>query len=123
MENTDKKIIKTSEFEVSPFSTLPPGLDEGKYTGSKAEVENSAELEDFDILDENSSNVQESIYVEDAGEEGVANPVFALATPANITIKSQTVRTAADGKAVVDVVISVPNVKGAADYDVRITKV
>lgn len=41
----------------------------------------------------------------------------------DFTVVSQTVRIAPDGTSVVDVLISVDDVPGAIDYDVRVTKI
>ena len=45
-----------------------------------------------------------------------------LETPENITVITQEVRTAPDGRQVVDIVLEVSDVPGAMKYDVRITK-
>lgn len=45
-----------------------------------------------------------------------------LSVPGTVSVVSQTVRFAADGKSVIDVVLDVEDVKGAVTYDVRVTK-
>lgn len=45
-----------------------------------------------------------------------------LGVPTNITIVSQDVRVLPNGSALVDVVINIPDVRGATNYEVRITK-
>lgn len=46
-----------------------------------------------------------------------------LATPDNITVVEQTVRTASNGQTVIDVVVEVPDVPGALNYEFRVTKI
>ncbi len=100
---SDKRIVRTAPVEVSVLSTLPPGLDEGKYR----------------IAVEDDSNEEEVILLEvppGAWDEGTTN---LLDPPTEISIKSQTFRFAPDGSMVVDVVVSVGEVKGATNYELR----
>lgn len=105
-ENTtsDRKIVRTAPVEVSPISSLPPGLDEGNYRIFGVDDENSGSVELLDsgeIIDERTAGT-------------------GLATPTNISIKSQTFRTAPDGTTVVDVVVSVGEVADATNYELRV---
>ncbi len=64
----------------------------------------------FETLDDIDSSLDEESVNDD------------IEAPDEITIISQTTRTAPDGRQVVDVVIDVSDVEGAMNYDVRITK-
>lgn len=79
--------------------------DEAPVTEEEADLDIQIEF-----LDE-----EESELDEEEMPDGVAAPDY-------IEIISQTVRTAPDGRQVVDVVIDVEEVDGAIKYDVRITK-
>lgn len=95
-----KSVVKTAPVEVSPISTLPPGLDEGKYVvndGTESEV----------------------LYTELDMPPVVETGGTTLDVPQNVFIKSQTLRFNPDGSITVDVVVGFDEVKGALDYDVR----
>lgn len=49
-------------------------------------------------------------------------PIVHLDTPLITDIKSQTINFQGDGSATVDVVLTVTNISGAKEYDIRITK-
>jgi len=100
---SSKSVVKTAPVEVTPLSTLPPGLDEGQYVlidGTESEVL-VTELDMPPIVEAGGTT---------------------LDTPENVFIKSQTLRFFPDGTFVVDVVVSFDEVKGAEDYDVRISQ-
>lgn len=62
---------------------------------------------------------------EEAQEVSVGTPTDATNTidvPFGLQIVSQTVRVAPDGRSVVDVTLSVEEVMGASDYELRVTK-
>lgn len=98
---SDKNVVRTAPVEVSPVSTLPPGLDEGQYR-----ISLGVEETELEFLDSPSAEY----------EAGTGN---LLDTPTDISIKSQTLRFAPDGSIVVDVVVSVGEVKGATNYELR----
>jgi len=113
---SDKKIVKTSPIEVSPVSTLPPGLDEGKYrgadlleTGEGGEVEVSGSGED-----ENDLPPEVKIPIE---------PGSNLDYPKNIFLKEQRFWFGDAGIPFVDATIGADNVKGATGYEVRFAPV
>lgn len=61
-------------------------------------------------------------YVPQANEvEITVPPLTGLLPPDNISIISQTLRRGRGGKDVVDLVIEVEDVKGATEYEVRVT--
>lgn len=100
---SDKRIVRTSPVEVSVLSTLPPGLDEGNYR----------------IADGDEENAEELILLDSPPAEYAPGTGNLLDTPTEISIKSQTFRFAPDGSLVVDVVVSIGEVKGATNYELR----
>lgn len=67
-------------------------------------------VDDFDIV------------VEDLAGADIGSDPDTLAVPDSVTIVSQTVRISASGQSVVDVVIDVPDIPGADNYEIRTTK-
>lgn len=100
---SNKRVVKTAPVEVSPLSTLPPGLDEGQYRVSVGDDE----------------TVDGGILLDAPPAEYAPGTGNLLDTPTDISIKSQTLRFAPDGSLVVDVVVSIGEVKGATNYELR----
>lgn len=100
--------------DLNPNFPIPEGL-KGFVEGERdSDIDVPVQDADIDIqfetLDEEDSVMPEPISEND------------VEAPDDIQIISQTVRTAPDGRQVVDVVIDVAEVRGAVKYDVRITK-
>lgn len=102
---SDKRIVKTAPVEVSVLSTLPPGLDEGRYR-----IAGEEDLNESGIRLDSPPATYDDPPVYDGNR---------LPTPTEISIKSQTFRFAPDGSVVVDVVVTVGEVKGATRYELR----
>lgn len=100
---SDKNVVKTAPVEVSPLSTLPPGLDEGRYRVANSDGTGEGGGPDFINLDLNPNT----------------GTTHLLDTPESVFIKSQTLRYGPDGKLVTDVVVTVADVKGATNYEIR----
>lgn len=96
---------------------IPEGLKNVEIKPEVEEDDSEHYLEDsvdFDLQDDSASE-EESERDDKWGQEE-------LQPPDSMTVVSQTLRTAKDGSQVVDVVIEVPDVPGAVNYEVRISK-
>lgn len=100
---SDKRVVKTSPVEISPISALPPGLDEGRYRTAM----------------DDDATIDAPIFLDSPAAEYAPGTGNLLDTPTDISIKSQTLRFAPDGTLVVDVVVSIGEVKGATNYELR----
>jgi hypothetical protein len=101
--------------ELDPNLDLPPDLKNVTFTKpTNDEVisgEVGAEIDvQIETLDDDSSIINED------------EPADNLDIPGSFSIVSQTIKTGADGRQVVDVVIDVEEVPGATNYNVRVTK-
>lgn len=115
-----KNVVGTPEVSVSPNFTLPPGLDEGRYL-----IEDTDGDSGFELLEIQDSGDEEIVIYEienDGGPDFSSDNPLSLSAPESILVKSQTVRFAPDGKQVVDVVLTVADVDGAQNYEVRVSK-
>lgn len=104
--------------DFDPNLDLPVGLKNVNVTPTVQEgivVDTPAEGDDVDPSD------SLGIDDEDGGDlnEDFSNDI--LDPPGSMEIVSQTVRTAPDGRQVVDIIIDVEDVSGALNYEVRIT--
>lgn len=97
--------------EFDPNFDIPIGLRNAK---SVAPVEEESPFDDIDIQTETIDDDESS--TEDDGFDDE------LEVPGTFEVISQTIRTAADGSQVVDVIIDVEEVEGADKYEIRITK-
>ncbi|HEY6019984.1 MAG TPA: hypothetical protein VIY48_08795, partial [Candidatus Paceibacterota bacterium] len=61
--------------------------------------------------------------VDDAVTSTDGNATPTLLPPNNVSVVSQTVRVATDGRSVVDVVLEVDDIPGVIQFDVRLSKV
>ena len=87
---------------------VTPTVQEGT---TQSVIDNDAEIDvQTETLDDIESELDED-YADDV-----------LDTPSAFDIISQTVRTAPDGRQVVDIIIDVEEIVGALDYEVRVTK-
>lgn len=100
--------------DFDPNLDIPAGLKNAKYVKQPDATYLPDPDADIDIQDETLGD-EDSDTNEDQNDDE-------LAVPSDFTIISQTVRTAANGQQVVDVVIDVTEVDGAVSYEVRMTK-
>ena len=120
----DTNVIKTAPVVLNPVFFLPPdvidvrvGIDEQTNEDDPVAVDIVVDSDDIIDVDETAPDTSfpEDENTDDDTPEG-------LPTPEVLTIISQTVRIAPDGKAVVDVVIEITDVAGPTEYDIRVTK-
>lgn len=120
-------VIKAPEVILNPAFFLPPDVVDVRVADTSEPTEDDGVTYD-DVIDaddvivdgsEVDSGISDTpnIPTDDDGEGAEMLP-----TPQWMNIIDQQVRIAPDGKAVVDVVIELEDVTGAAEYDVRITK-
>ena len=104
--------------EVDPNFFVPPGV----IGISQAESSGSQSTYGQDIIDVEDDGYFEEVDtlgpITDAGDGG--NEI--LGVPSNFSVFSQTVKILPDGTAMVDVILDIPDVPGANNYEVRITK-
>lgn len=101
-ELRDKDVIKTAPLQVSQEFTLPKNLDEGSVVT----------LDPYDL----NESEQNSDLISDDDVTVIGD----IDAPTGLRIKSQKMRFAPDGTAVVDVILEFPDVKGATKYEVRL---
>jgi hypothetical protein len=113
----DNQIIKTPEVVVDPRFFVPSDVLGIRPATTEDLIPDDPEefLEDGSDYDPDFSPDGE-IEITGPGSDATG-----LQTPQTVTIVSQTARITADGTTVVDVVISVENVMGATNYEVRMT--
>lgn len=100
--------------DINPNFAIPEGL-----VGVQEGVRDS----DYDYPDVDTViDIQSDTYDDDDSILPEAVSSYDVEAPDDISIVSQTVRTAPDGRQVIDVIIDVADVTGAIKYDVRITK-
>lgn len=101
--------------DFDPNLDIPVDLKNARV-GVRADVVEDIPDPDADI------DIQEDTLDDDDSQLDEDESSDELDVPGTFVIVSQTVRTAPDGSQVVDVVIDVEEVEGAAKYEVRITK-
>lgn len=104
-----KRAVRTSRRAIDPMFFIPDGVDELVYeelerslTGQEDEFGDNVEIDDIIIIDDDNDD-----DVSDLPD-----------TPTIVGIVSQTIRTAATGNQVVDVVIEVEDIDGL-EYEIR----
>jgi hypothetical protein len=112
---------KKDETYIDPQFFLPPGVFDIKYApGNEVNSEeNATEFSDYDSGD---SEVTETANDDDTWASVTPESNSVLPIPDTITIVSQTVKAAAGGGYLVDIVIDVPDLPGVENYDVAVTK-
>ena len=105
--------------DFDPNLELPIGLKNVNVTPTVQEGTVVESPENDVELDPQTESYEDE--ASDDSDEDIANDI--LEPPGSFEILSQTVRTAPDGRQVVDIVIEVEDMPGAADYDFRITTV
>lgn len=128
-ELRDKDIIRTKPTKVSTLFDLPKDLDEGSLHALQDGADDTYE-EGSLVTGDDDANPDEKSPDEAAIDPNDPNynpwkptlDPIALAAPTTFTIKSQTFRSSADGKYVVDVVIEFGDIDGAEGYEVRIAR-
>src|SRR6478735_10631022 len=113
MTSNDDSLTRQQPVTVDPNFFLPPGLINAEYTSEAGPPSDDEETVSAIIVPEIEELVDQTVT--SGGALGLRPPDF-------VTLYSQTVRIAADGRQVVDVVLDVEAVDGAADYEVRYSR-
>lgn len=102
--------------DFDPNLEIPYGL---KNVNVKPTVQEGTVVETFDepAIDDGIDIIEDEI--DDDLNEDFSNDI--LDPPDSLVIVSQTVRTAPDGRQVVDVVVEVEDIPSALNYDIRVT--
>lgn len=103
----------TRDFD--PNLELPEGLKNARISTAPDVTEDVPDPDaDIDVQIETFNDDDSQLDEDEVGNE--------LGVPGSFVIISQSVRTAPDGRQVVDVVIDVEEIPGAVKYEVRTTK-
>jgi hypothetical protein len=115
-------VEKRDETYIDPQFFLPPNVYDIRYV----ENDNVSEDEDTatEFVDSESVNPDP---VEDASEDETWSPATPeshneLPIPDGLVVVSQTVKAAAGGGYLVDIVIDIPDLPGVENFDVAVTK-
>jgi hypothetical protein len=98
--------------DFDPNLDLPVGLKNVNVSptvqeGVVVDAPDEENVDEFELLEDDDSN------------EDFSNDI--LDPPSSMEIVSQTVRTAPDGRQVVDIIIDVEDIDGALNYELRVT--
>lgn len=106
---------------LDPSFPLPDGMDPRVWSNLPVEGETDGDaLEETDGEDD-FTDVGSDIEIVDDEDDSAADD--SIEAPDNLTIVAQTLRRAADGSIVVDVVVDVEDVYGVTKYEFRVTKI
>lgn len=114
MTESTRSVVTAEPVVLDPNFFAPPGVVDVRYI-------NDDETDGL-YVDDSEGDVS-GVDAEVLDDPVVDSQPGGLEPPANITIVSQTVKVAADGKFVVDVVIDVDDMPGVSSYETRLTKV
>jgi hypothetical protein len=104
---------------IDPNFFLPPNVVDMRYVDIEGEDTSTQRDDDGEIVGTNYDDV--AIY--DFEQFPTTDSASSLLSPPDtVTFVSQTVRVAADGKFVVDLIIDVEDVPGVVRYDVSLSK-
>ena len=112
MATNDNPLISQQPITVDPNFFLPPSLINGEYSSVDGP---------FSEDDETVGGTGDTV-VEVIDESATDGGITGLRPPDTVTVFSQTVRIAPDGRQVIDVLLDVETVEGAADYEVRYSR-
>lgn len=116
-----KRSTSTDRILIDPIFGIPNGAEDS-FAYSESNVD-SEETTSDDLLEIDSYAVEPDIdYVDydDGYDEAYGET---LETPSGFVVLSQTLRRAPGGQQVVDIVIEVPDVDGARNYEIEVAKV
>lgn len=109
MAGREKRII-------DPMFYIPTGMSDDAWAYDESPVVDYDDVApDYDDID-----VDSDVTIIDEGDDSTDDAPDAID---NLTVLSQTLRRAADGSTVVDIVVSVDTIPGATKYEFRVTKV
>jgi shikimate 5-dehydrogenase len=114
MTESTRDVVTVQPVVLDPNFFVPPGVVDVRYV-------NETDTDSLYIDDPNNNEADPDATATD--DLIIDTTTTGLEPPANITIVSQTVKVAADGRFVVDVVIDVEDAPGVTTYESRLTKV
>jgi hypothetical protein len=114
MTDSTRNVVNKQPVVLDPNFFLPPGVVDVRHV-------NDTETDGL-YSDESDDTIAEG-DVESPVDSVVDGNNDVLQPPGEITIVSQTVKVADDGKFAVDVVIDVEEIPGVTNYETRLTKV
>lgn len=125
MAISGNNVAQSSPTTLDPNFFLPPGVVDLRYINEEDVSDSmndvSVDPSAGDTLDEIGGAVIDVGDGEVLPTDGQPTTNY-LQAPSTMSIVSQTVKVAPDGRFVVDVVIDVEDVPGAANYEVRLSK-
>jgi hypothetical protein len=111
-------VDKKDETVIDPNFFLPPNVYDFRYVDSdQAGSDSPTDAEDNTVEGDPIVNPESDTTIDTAPEENSQLPI-----PYSITVVSQTVKAAAGGGYLVDIVIDIPDMSGVESYDVAVTK-
>jgi hypothetical protein len=117
MADSTRNVVNKQPVVLDPNFFAPPGVVDVRYVNDSETDGLYSEGETInDVLVDGELAVPDDITQ-------VSESAAGLQPPASVTIVSQTVRVAADGRFAVDVTIEVDDVPGITNYETRLTKV
>lgn len=121
---SDKSVKHSPPLELDPNFFLPPNVIDMRYVNTEEDSDSGlVRTESGEVTSVTYDEVDSTDFQEDSESTDGDSEESTLPTPDSLTLVSQEVRVTADGKFVVDVVLEVADVSGAANYEVRVTKV
>lgn len=110
--------VQPSVKKVDPMFALPEGVTDAAYGPvSEPMVREGVEIDEFGAVETVDPADATDLVSEPDGNNGIL-----LDTPDILGVVSQTLRRSPGGLNVVDLVIDVEDIAGAANYEVRVTK-
>ena len=115
MADSTRNVVLKQPVVLDPNFFSPPGVVDVRYI-------NDNETDGL-YTDDSEDTVVDGSDSESPDDLIVNNPVsIGLQPPSNVTVVSQTVKVATDGRFVVDVVIDVEDMPGVNNYETRLSK-
>lgn len=103
---------------LDPHFAIPPGAEDA-FAYALDSIEPDEFVDDLSDIEDGASDD----YLDPGDDTYYEDDATVLDVPTNVLIVAQTLRRAPGGQAVVDVVIQVDDVIGAANYEIQVVKV
>lgn len=114
-------VAKKDETYIDPQFFLPPGVYDFQYI-DKDDIsdgeEGATEFSEFDTVSDELTQTADEAFVADVSPESDSP----LPIPEGLTIVSQSVKAAAGGGYLVDIIVDIPDMHGVENFDVAVTK-
>jgi hypothetical protein len=116
-------VEKRDETYIDPNFFLPPNVFDIRYI----DKDDTSEGEDVPELSESDSgptdiDTIDTVTAEDDYASALPETTNPLPIPDGLTVVSQTVKAAAGGGYLVDIVVDIPDMPGVENFDVAVTK-